>query len=113
MSRSSRPSDGRVLHRRTLLGPDRARNAHAGFDIVRAVDVCPAGDDETVLAEAYARDRILLTEDYDFVELCIRLRMPTRGVIIVTVKNLPVARQGARVVHCLSGLGVTACVVHS
>lgn len=76
-----------------------------GFDVVRTVDVCPSGDDETVLAEAYARDRILSTEDYDFGELCIRFGLPMCGVVIVAVESLSVASQGARVVQCLSNPG--------
>ncbi len=77
----------------------------AGYDIVRAVDVCPAGDDEVVLAAAHAQGRVLLTEDYDFGELCVRFVLPTHGVVIVAVKALSAARQGARVVQCLSHLG--------
>lgn len=77
----------------------------AGFDVVRAVDICPSGDDETVLALAHAQGRILLTEDYDFGELCVRLGLPTHGVVIVAVKSLSAANQGARVVQCLTDLG--------
>lgn len=77
----------------------------AGFDIVRTVDVCPSGDDQIVLAEAYAQDRVLLTEDYDFGELCIRFGLPTHGVVIIAVKGLSATSQGARVVQALSDLG--------
>ena len=73
----------------------------AGFDVVRSADSCPSGNDESVLALAYAQDRILLTEDYDFGELCIRLGLPAHGVVIVSVKRLPAAEQAARVVACL------------
>jgi predicted nuclease of predicted toxin-antitoxin system len=77
----------------------------AGFDVVRAVDLCPSGDDEVVLALAYAQGRILLTEDYDFGDLCIRFGLPTRGVVIVSVKSLSSASQCARVGQCLTDLG--------
>ena len=77
----------------------------ARFDVVRAADLCPAADDETVLAQAHAQGRILLTEDHDFGELCVRLRLPAHGVVIVAVKSLPAAIQGTRVVQCLSDLG--------
>ena len=77
----------------------------AGFDVVRAADVCPAGNDETVLAFAHAQGRILLTEDFDFGELCIRLGLPAHGVVIVAVKELSPANQVVRVVDCLSNLG--------
>ena len=77
----------------------------AGLDVVRSIDHCPAANDETVLAFAFAQNRILLTEDYGFGELCIRLGMPTRGVVIVAVKGLSAERQGARVIECLAALG--------
>ena len=71
----------------------------AGYDVMRAADTCPDADDETVLAQAYTQGRILLTEDYDFGELCIRFRLPADGVAIVAVKSLNAARQGTRVVQ--------------
>jgi predicted nuclease of predicted toxin-antitoxin system len=77
----------------------------AGFDVVRAVDICPSADDRVVLALAYAQRRILLTEDYDFGDLCIRFGLPTHGVVIVAVKSLPLANQGTRVAKCLIDLG--------
>jgi predicted nuclease of predicted toxin-antitoxin system len=77
----------------------------AGVDVVRSADSCPSANDESVLALAYAQDRILLTEDYDFGELCIRLGLPARGVVIVSVKSLPAVDQGARVLTCLTELG--------
>ena len=77
----------------------------AGFDISRAVDVCPGANDVRVLAHAYDHNRVLLTEDYDFGDLCIRFAMPTRGVVIVAVKNMAIAQQGVRVVDGLSELG--------
>ncbi|MGH8598548.1 MAG: DUF5615 family PIN-like protein [Gammaproteobacteria bacterium] len=78
---------------------------NSGFDVICAVDVCPAGDDETVLAVAFAHNRVLLTEDYDFGELCVRLGLPSRGVIIVAIKRMPVDKQGDYVVRCLESLG--------
>lgn len=53
----------------------------AGFDVVRAVDVCPSADDEVVLATAFQQQRVLLTEDKDFGDLCVRLGLPTEGVV--------------------------------
>ncbi len=79
----------------------------AGFDVARAVDDCPSGDDRSVLALAYEQGRILLTEDFDFGELCIRFGLPTHGVVIVTVKGLSAAKQAERVVKCLTDLGDT------
>ena len=77
----------------------------AGFDVVRAVDVCPSGDDRKVLALAYEKGRVLLTEDYDFGELCVRFGLPTHGVVIVAVKGMSAARQAERVAKCIAELG--------
>ena len=77
----------------------------AGHDVVRAVDACPSGDDRSVLAFAYDQGRILLTEDYDFGELCVRFGLPTHGVVIVALKGMSAAKQADRVVKCLSELG--------
>jgi len=49
----------------------------AGFDIVRSRDFLPAADDEVVLEHAFAGGRILVTEDYDFGELVVRLQLST------------------------------------
>lgn len=78
---------------------------HAGFNVVRAVDLCPSADDETVLAHAHIEGRILLKEDYDFGELCVRLRLLTHGVVIVSVKSLSAKQQGVRAVQALTDLG--------
>jgi predicted nuclease of predicted toxin-antitoxin system len=82
----------------------RALNT-AGFNVVRAADICPAADDETVLAHCFENGRVLLTEDTGFGELCVRLRLPSHGVVVVTVKSLAADKQGARVVEALTELG--------
>ena len=77
----------------------------AGFDLVRAIDVCPSGDDRLVLAIAYDQGRIFLPEDYDFGELCVRFELPTHGVVIVALKGMSGVSQAERVVNCLTDLG--------
>jgi predicted nuclease of predicted toxin-antitoxin system len=76
----------------------------AGHDVMRASKFCPGGDDEAVLALAFERNRILLTEDYDFGELCIRFQKPARGIILVALKGLAQETQAARVVKCIAEL---------
>lgn len=73
----------------------------AGVDIVRAVDVCPAATDEVLLARAFEDGRVLLTEDHGFGELCVRLQLPSHGVVVASVKSLNPERQSARVVEAL------------
>ncbi len=77
----------------------------AGYDIVRSRDLVPGADDETVLQHAFEEDRILLTEDFDFGDLVVRLRFPARGVVIVALKGLSVEKQCEHVLRCLDELG--------
>ena len=58
----------------------------AGHDVIWAQDVCPAADDQKVLALATAEDRIVISEDWDFGELVIRFALPAKGVVIVPVQ---------------------------
>lgn len=90
---------------------DRLRAA--GFDIVRAADVCLSEDDERVLAEAYADGRILVTADKDFGELTIRFGKPTHGVVSLALGDLPSAMRAAITVARLQELGdrVNGCLV--
>ena len=77
----------------------------AGYRVERAGVLCPSAPDMDVLALAYSRNEVLLTEDYDFGELCVRFGLPAHGVIVVAVKKLPATAQGAWVVQCLNKLG--------
>lgn len=52
-----------------------------GHDVLSAVDINPALDDETLLAIANDERRIMLTEDKDFGELVFARGLPHHGVI--------------------------------
>ena len=52
-----------------------------GHNVLSAVEIDPALDDETLLAIANAERRIMLTEDKDFGELIYARGHPHRGVI--------------------------------
>ena len=52
-----------------------------GHDVLSAVEIDPALDDETLLAIANAERRIMLTEDKDFGKLIFARGLPHRGVI--------------------------------
>lgn len=52
-----------------------------GHDVLSAVDIDPALDDETLLAIANDEQRIMLTEDKDFGELVFARGFPHHGVI--------------------------------
>jgi predicted nuclease of predicted toxin-antitoxin system len=77
----------------------------AGFDVSRLADSVPGASDEQVLAVAFAQNRILLTEDSDFGDLVVRLRLPTHGVVRVALKSLAKADRAARLVMGLTELG--------
>jgi predicted nuclease of predicted toxin-antitoxin system len=73
----------------------------AGFDIVRAADVCPSVEDEQVLVHAYQNGRVLITADKDFGELVLRLGHQAHGVVNLALGDLPAATR-ARI--CLARL---------
>jgi predicted nuclease of predicted toxin-antitoxin system len=76
----------------------------AGFDVSRLADSAPCASDEQVLAIAFVQNRILLTEDSDFGELVVQLRLPTHGVVRVALKSLAKADRGSRLVKGLTEL---------
>ncbi|MEZ0301768.1 MAG: DUF5615 family PIN-like protein [Hyphomicrobiaceae bacterium] len=81
------------------------RLREVGFDIVRAIDVCPTADDEEVLARAHQDQRVLVTADKDFGELVVRLGRPSHGVVNIALGDLPAATRATIVAAGLAGLG--------
>ena len=53
-----------------------------GFDVIEAKDVCRGDPDKAALSLSAAAGRIMITDDWGFGELAIRLRQPAIGVII-------------------------------
>jgi predicted nuclease of predicted toxin-antitoxin system len=47
-----------------------------GHDVLYIKEIAPGSDDNVVLQMAAKQQRILLTEDKDFGELVVRLRLP-------------------------------------
>ncbi|HSN77691.1 MAG TPA: DUF5615 family PIN-like protein [Anaerolineae bacterium] len=54
-----------------------------GHDVLFAVEDLRGSSDEDILRQAFAEDRILLTEDKDFGELVFRLRQPAHGIVLL------------------------------
>ena len=50
-----------------------------------ARDICRGEDDASALARAVAEERVRLTEDRDFGELTVRLKLPAIGVVIASI----------------------------
>jgi predicted nuclease of predicted toxin-antitoxin system len=85
----------------------------AGYDATWVQDVCPSAVDKLVLERATAEGRIVLSEDWDFGELTVRLRLPTTGVVIAVIGSFDgtlddIARS---VVAAIQRLG-TSCEGH-
>lgn len=55
----------------------------AGHDVVYIQEISAGTNDQSVLALATAQERILITEDKDFGELVVRLRLPAFGIILL------------------------------
>lgn len=56
-----------------------------GHDVVYIKETAPGSDDESVLNLAAGEQRVLLTEDKDFGELVIRLKLPAYGIVLLRV----------------------------
>lgn len=54
-----------------------------GHDITYVLESAAGSDDATVLASAANDFRVLLTEDKDFGELVVRLKLPAHGVVLI------------------------------
>ena len=54
-----------------------------GHDLLYVQEIAPGTDDETVLQMAADQQRILLTEDKDFGELVVRLKLPAYGIVLL------------------------------
>ena len=81
--------------------------AIAGHDVVWARQVCSGDDDKLVLDRANAENRLVITEDRDFGDLTVRLRLHALSVVIVAVSefNLSLDEIGKHVASCIGQLG--------
>ncbi len=72
-----------------------------GHDVSYVKEFAAGTDDGTVLQMASQEERILLTEDKDFGELVVRLKLPTYGVVLVRMNPADSAAKLARLRHLL------------
>ena len=56
-----------------------------GHDVLYVKETAPGADDQTVLQIAAAQQRILLTEDKDFGELVVRLKLAAHGIVLLRI----------------------------
>ncbi len=64
-----------------------------GFDVVEAKDVCMGDSDKVALSLSATAGRIMITDDWGFGELAVRLRQPAIGVIMLGLYALPVRKR--------------------
>jgi predicted nuclease of predicted toxin-antitoxin system len=85
----------------------------AGYDALSVKDLCPGVDDDVVLHRATAESRIVITEDWDFGELTVRLRLPATGVVIGVIGSFDgtLDEIAASIVKSIVSLGDT-CFGH-
>jgi predicted nuclease of predicted toxin-antitoxin system len=67
-----------------------------GHDVLYIRECAPGADDQTVLQMAAAVQRILLTEDKDFGELVVRLKLPAYGIVLLRINPADTALKLAR-----------------
>lgn len=60
----------------------------AGVEVMAVVEMKPGISDDEVLEIANKLNLLLLTEDKDFGELVVRLRMPNAGVILLRLSGV-------------------------
>ncbi|HEY2414364.1 MAG TPA: DUF5615 family PIN-like protein [Pirellulaceae bacterium] len=56
-----------------------------GHDVLYIKEVAAGADDQAVLQLAASQQRILLTEDKDFGELVVRLKLPAYGIVLLRI----------------------------
>jgi predicted nuclease of predicted toxin-antitoxin system len=67
-----------------------------GHDVVYIKESAPGADDHFVLQMAASQQRILLTEDKDFGELVVRLKLPAYGIILLRINPADAAMKFTR-----------------
>ena len=67
-----------------------------GHDVFFVAESARGADDETVLHQAAADGRIVLTEDKDFGELVVRLGLPAHGIVLLRLNPADSAAKLAR-----------------
>jgi predicted nuclease of predicted toxin-antitoxin system len=72
-----------------------------GHDVLYIQESAPGSDDNTVLQMASSQQRVLLTEDKDFGELVVRLKLPAYGIILLRVNPADTSRKLARLRYLL------------
>lgn len=65
----------------------------SGYDVWAVVEEDPSIKDKEVLSIAFNQNALLLTEDKDFGELAIRLRLPHHGILLVRLGGFQIEKK--------------------
>lgn len=76
----------------------------ASFDVLYVAEVTPGVSDLSLVDQARAEDRIIVTQDYDFGEMAIRQGLFGAGLVVVACGALPPAERAERVARAMSEL---------
>jgi predicted nuclease of predicted toxin-antitoxin system len=74
-----------------------ARLRADGLEVLHVAEVAPSIPDTEVLALALQHDALILTADKDFGELVVGESRPSKGVLLVRLAGVPVARRAEMV----------------
>jgi predicted nuclease of predicted toxin-antitoxin system len=77
----------------------------AGHDLLYIREVAVGADDGTVLQMATNESRILITEDKDFGELVVRLRLPAIGILLIRMEPADSSAKLARLLDVIRSHG--------
>jgi predicted nuclease of predicted toxin-antitoxin system len=72
-----------------------------GNEVLYMKEFSPGAADYTVLQLAASQQRVLLTEDKDFGELVVRLRLPADGIVLLRINPADSALKLTRLRHLL------------
>ena len=79
----------------------------AGYDVIAIIEDNPGIDDTTILAQAAAEDRIILTFDSDYGDLIFRDKLPAAPVIYLRYEPLTPEEPAAHILRLLALEGLT------
>jgi predicted nuclease of predicted toxin-antitoxin system len=72
-----------------------------GHDVLYVKETNPGATDDKVLQLSTDQQRVLVTEDKDFGELVVRLKLPAYGIILLRINPADSAVKLARIRHLL------------
>ncbi len=75
---------------------------NAGYDVVAVIENNPGTDDITILAQAAAENRIILTFDSDYSNLIFRDKLPAAAVIYLRYEPLTPEEPASHIVRLLT-----------